>query len=78
MALDGNENVLLQMGGGKTVKGRVRKQMQRTERPIIKKVKTSEEHVFTNEELDYFYYVEGMGVDELKENPQKLKVFRTL
>ena len=35
MALEGNDNVLLQMGGPKSIKNRVRKIQARTEKPTI-------------------------------------------
>ena len=73
MANEGNENALIQMGGGKSIKNRVRKIMKRTEKPSIQTVEKTDEQRFTNEEIDYFYYVEGMNTDALKENPHKVK-----
>ena len=35
MANEGNDNALIQMGGGKTIKNRTRKIMRRTEKPSI-------------------------------------------
>lgn len=69
MADEGNDNALIQMGGGKTFKGRVRKIQARTEKPTVHRVQLNDSQVYTDDELNYFYYVEGMTQEMLNENP---------